>query len=94
MDYIQKTKANNVVISIFGIAVIYFSFLYLQFKHSINTDNELVIGSLAVIAILFCTTGLFGSLISRSILKLGNFKTMAMSATSIWILLCLFIRLY
>tara|TARA_B100000795_G_C22804053_1_gene443748 strand:+ start:4572 stop:4856 length:285 start_codon:yes stop_codon:yes gene_type:complete len=94
MDYIQKYKANNVLISIFGIAVICFSFFYFQYKKSINTDNELVIGSLAAVAIFFCVIGLFGSLISRSILKLGNLKTMAMSATSIWILLCLFIRLY
>ena len=94
MDYIQKTKANNIVISLFGIAVICFSFLYLQFKHSINEDNQIILGALASIAILACMVSITGTAFSKSLLKLGDYKTYAMSATSLWILLCLFIKLY
>lgn len=93
MDYIQKTKASNIVISLFGIAVICFSFLYLQFKQSINEGNQFIFGGLASIAILSCIVSIVGSLFHKSILKLGTFKTYAMSATSLWILLCLFIKL-
>jgi hypothetical protein len=94
MDYIQKTKANNIVISLFGVAVICFSFFYLQLKHAINEDNQIILGGFASIAILFCIVSIIGSLFSKSILKLGAYKNYAMSATSFWILLCLFIKLY
>lgn len=94
MDYIQKTRANNIAISIFGIAVICFSILYLKYKEVITAQNEVEITVLAMIPAGFCVTAIIGSLLSKSILKLGSYKTMTMSATSIWILLCLFIRLY
>ena len=94
MDYIQKTRASNIVISIFGIAVICFSFFYLQFKQSINETNQVILGVFASAALLSCIISIIGSLFSKSILKLGTYKTYAMSATSLWILLCLFIKIY
>ena len=94
MDYIQKNRASNILISIFGIAFICFSFFYLQFKQSINEYNQLILGGFASTAILSCIISIIGSLFSKSILKLGAYKTYAMSATSLWILLCLFIKIY
>ena len=94
MDYIQKTKASNIVISLFGITVICFSFFYLQFKQAINDRNLITIGILATIAIASCIFSIFGTIISKSIFKLSTYKTYAISATSLWILLCLFVKLY
>lgn len=94
MDYIQKNRASNIVISLFGIAVIYFSFAFLQFKKSINDDNQIILAIIASVAIFLCIISITGSLFSKSILKLGIYKTYAMSATSLWILLCLFIKIY
>jgi len=94
MDYIQKTKASNIIISLFGITVICFSFYYLQFKQAINERNQITLGILATIAIASCIFSIFGSIISKSIFKLSIYKTYAISATSFWILLCLFFKLY
>ena len=94
MDYLQKSRENNIIISIFGIVVICFSFFFLHFKKSINENNQITLGILASTAILSCVISITGSLFSKSILKLGTYKTYAISATSLWILLCLFIKIY
>lgn len=93
MNIIQKERSNTVTVSIFGIAVIVFSFIYLKGKNNTIDEHYFLFSSLALVGILLCCYAMIACFFMKSEMKVSKLKSLSTSAMAIWILICLFVKL-